>query len=62
MEIKYRVMRKITSGGCSSCSDEDEWMNVATTYDPIGFSAEHPGWIVRYEQVILGKRIIYNSK
>lgn len=55
-------MRKITSGGCSSCSDEDEWENVATTYDPTGFSAEHPSWIVRYEQIILGKCIIYNSK
>lgn len=55
-------MRKMTSGGCSSCSDESEWECVAITYNPDQFSYDHPGWIVRYEECILGKKNIYNIK
>lgn len=46
----------------SKCCGPKEYMNIGTTYDPIEYQRQFPGLIVKFEQIILGKKITFNIK
>jgi len=46
----------------SACCGPDEYVNIGITYDPIAYQNQFPGLTLRFEQVILGKLIIFNTK
>lgn len=59
MKTKYRIMLLLPG---STCCGPEEYINIGTTYDPIEYQKQFPALTIRFEQVILGKIIIFNTK